>query len=363
MEYICYANQEYPKEQFKKFFKSKQTKNTIYSYLEVLQNNGINNLDILYDLEKKGCTYAYAANALVTKLITDSDKNLNSSTIKEVFGFPLSTDDNTLDCNILMLDMFAFLYDKVKLTVHKYENYHYKNAIEAVKDLFGKEPASEEEAILELLNNNIRPDGIDSETKENKYKKMIPDNQVIYGSYPEIAKSLLNIEDNDMNKEKLTKLLSEKGIIFEEHDKSPESKLSGLTEANINTWINYYLLRKNISLEFKSELLPKDNNNYDEFQNNLKTLLSEGYILGIASSPNSDAFIISNKEKERVSSKEAGHKMLITGFDENNNLLVSSWGKDFTIAKEHYKDFTYTKVKIKTPEIIKSNDKENNFKY
>ncbi len=363
MEYICYANQEYPKEQFKKFFKSKQTKSTIYSYLEVLQNNGINNLDVLYDLEERGCTYAYAANALVTKLITDFDKNLNSSTIKEVFGFPLSTDDNTLDCNILMLDMFAFLYDKVKLTVHKYENYHYKNAIEAVKDLFGKEPASEEEAILELLNNNIRPDGIDSETKENKYKKMIPDNQVIYGSYPEIAKSLLNIEDNDMNKEKLTKLLSEKGIIFEEHDKSPESKLSGLTEANINTWINYYLLRKNISLEFKSELLPKDNNNYDEFQNNLKTLLSEGYILGIASSPNSDAFIISNKEKERVSSKEAGHKMLITGFDENNNLLVSSWGKDFTIAKEHYKDFNYTKVKIKTPEIIKSNGKENNFKY
>lgn len=363
MQYICYANQEYPKEQFKKFFKSKQTKSTIYSYLEVLQNNGINNLDVLYDLEERGCTYAYAANALVTKLITDSEKNLNSSTIKEVFGFPLSTDDNTLDCNILMLDMFAFLYDKVKLTVHKYENYHYKNAIEAVKDLFGKEPASEEEAILELLNNNIRPDGIDSETKENKYKKMIPDNQVIYGSYPEIAKSLLNIEDNDMNKEKLTKLLSEKGIIFEEHDKSPESKLSGLTEANINTWINYYLLRKNISLEFKSELLPKDNNNYDEFQNNLKTLLSEGYILGIASSPNSDAFIISNKEKERVSSKEAGHKMLITGFDENNNLLVSSWGKDFTIAKEHYKDFNYTKVKIKTPEIIKSNGKENNFKY
>lgn len=356
MEYICYANQDYPKEQFNKVFKSKQTKITIYNYLEILKNNEISNLDILNELEEKGCTYAYVANLLVTKLIMDSNSDLSVSDIKETFGFSLNSDINNLDCNMLMLDIFAFLYDKVKLTLHKYETYHYKNAKEAMKALFNKDIDNEETAILELLNKNIRPDGIDEITKKNKYKKTIPNNQVIYGSYREIAKSLLNTEDKNMNKEKLEKLLLEKDITFEEYDRLPEAKLSGLTAININTWINYYLIQKNINLKFEIEDIQK-NDTYIEFQNNLKELLNEGYILSMSSSPNSDVLIMANNTKVKISNQKAGHKMLIIGFDNNNDIIVNSWGKYFIVSQKYYKDFIYDKAKIEIPEFIKHNHK------
>lgn len=362
MQHIYYASQDFPQEQYKKLFKTKKDKNTLYNYLEILKNNDINDPSIFYELEQKGCTYAYVANAIITKIITNSNQELTDNDIKNIFGFSLNMDENILDCNSLMIDIFAFLHDRVKLTIHKYKTYHFKNAIEAVKNLFGEELPSENDAILKLFNNGIIADGIDPDSKEKKYKNIISDNQVVYGTYSEIAESLLNIKDNDINKEKLQKILLNNDITFEEHDKSPESKLSGLNENNINLWINYYLLKKNINIEFKSEVIEKEINTYYNFQNQLTTLLNEGYILGTSSSPNSNAFIVSSEEKIPISSNQAGHKMLITGFDENNNIIVSSWGKDFIIPKEYYKNFTYTKAKIKTPEIIKYN-KENNFKY
>ena len=61
---------------------------------------------------------------------------------------------------MLMIDMFAYLYGKVKLTVHEYKTYHYRNAITAAKELLHKEFTSEQEAIVELFNNGIISDGI-----------------------------------------------------------------------------------------------------------------------------------------------------------------------------------------------------------
>lgn len=363
MQYIYYASQDFPQEQFKKLFKSKETKNTIYNYMEILKRNGINNPHIFYELEQRGCTYAYVTNAIITKIIMESNQELTDSDIKDIFGFSLSRDGNTLDCNMLMIDMFASLYDKVKLTLHKYQTYHYKSAIDAAKDLFGRDFSSEQEAVIELFNNGIVLDGIDETTKENKYRNIKPSNDVIYGSYPEIAKSLLNINDEGMDKEKLKVLLMDKGITFEEHDKSPESKFSGLTRDNINSWVNYYLLKKNINIEFKNETMEQDNMTYDEFQEHLKELLGEGYILGVSSSPGSNAFITSTEEKIGVSSKQAGHSMLIVGFNDNNDLLVSSWGRDFIIPKENYRNFRYTKAQIKTPKAEITNDKKSVFKY
>ena len=65
--------------------------------------------------------------------------------------------------------------------------------------------------------------------------------------------------------------------------------------------------------------------------------------MGVSSSPNSDAFITSSKEKVEVSSRESGHAILITEFDDND-IIVSSCGKQFIIPKETYKDFQYTKA-------------------
>lgn len=349
MQYMYYANQDFPHEQFKKIFKSKETKNMLNNYVEILKRNGIDNPYMFYEIQQKGCTYAYVANALVTKVIMDSDQELTDLDFKDIFGFSLSPDGEILDCSTLMIDMFAYLYGKVKLTVHKYETYHYRNAIAAAKDLLHKEFNSEQEAIIELFNNGIISDGIDEVTKENNYKNVKPSNQVMFGSYPEIAEALLNIRDENMDKFKLEKLLADKDITFEEHDRTPESKFSGLLMNNINAWVNYYLVKKNINIEFMSEMLGKNSDTYDDFQKQLKDLLEDGYILGVSSSPNSDAFITSSKEKVEVSSKESGHAMLITGFDENDDMVVSSWGKQFIIPKETYRNFQYTKTQIKTP--------------
>ena len=349
MQYMYYADQDFPHEQFKKIFKSKATKNLINSYVEILIRNGIDNPYMFYEIQQRGCTYAYVANAIVSKVIMDSDQELTDLDFKDIFGFSLSPDGETLDCSMLMIDMFAYLYGKVKLTVHEYKTYHYRNAIAAAKELLHKEFTSEKEAIVELFNNGIISDGIDDVTKENKYKNVVPNNQVIYGSYPEIAEALLNIRDENMDKAKLEKLLADKNITFEEHDRTPESKFSGLVMNNINAWVNYYLVKKNINIEFINEVLGKNYDTYDDFQKHLRELLEDGYILGVSSSPNTDAFITSSKEKVEVSSRESGHAMLITGFDANNDMIVSSWGKQFTIPKETYKNFQYTKAQIKTP--------------
>lgn len=363
-KYIYYSNQEQPELIIKKHIKRKKQRMLAAKYLERLKANNIDDIEALKKLASSGCTYAYLSNVLVESFIIALGGKYDDEIFTSTFGFSLLVDEETADSNILMTDIFSYLYNKVKMEIYSYQVYHYKNEMEALEKLFGEKAESEDDAILRLKEHKIYPDGKE-ESGINRYKTALPKIETIYGSYNEIARQL-GIAQENVTKEELISLLKQKDITFAIKYEAPESKLSGLFETNINTWANYYLCEKNIDAYFKSTKIPIDFNTYAEFKEYLNNQMAEGYCLGISSSPNNKKAIILNpnnsKEAISISSKIKGHQMIITGFDQEDNIIINSWGKDFIIPKENYQEFVYTKGDIVYRNLQKKNTKVNNTK-
>lgn len=79
----------------------------------------------------------------------------------------------------------------------------------------------------------------------------------------------------------------------------------------------------------------------------VKKLITDGYFISVASTPNSIAYMHTNKSMSwsKISSKETGHIMLFKGFDNNRDISVSSYGEDYIIPKEYFDILEFQKIK------------------
>lgn len=324
------------------FMHSKQYKDYLY-----IINKNINNIspeeaiELLKKLSNTGCSCAALANLLVDSIYTDDLE------FKNTFGFSILT-RNHIDCNKLMVDIFSKLYKIMKIKFVEYKTYKFKNAREAALLLLGKQCDSDSLAFTELFDNDLMADGIDPDGNllfKNKRKPKITN---YVGNCAGAAKEKFNIDGVD-SFEELKDICKSMDVEVESKDAKISQKFTGLGTNNFNYWSNYYISQYNINLElFNSHIVVSDfNNDYDTFMDYLAELMVDGYSVTVSTPPNSEAHMHTKKRLswQKISTREAGHIMLLKGFNEDKDMVVASYGQDYIIPKEYFNGLEFNKIK------------------
>ena len=346
------ADQGFPYKLMKnKLFHREQYKEFLYIVNKNIPGISANEvIEMFKKLSNTGCSTAMFANSLVEQIYQ------NDEDFKNRFGFSLLT-KGKIDCNKLMVDIFSKLYGVMKVRFIEYERYSFSSVSEATLSLLGKTYNTDSEAIIQLFNNGINADGKDL-NGNLLFKSAVPKITNHIGNCEEVAKEKFGLE-NVKTLEEIRKICKQRNIEVEFKDIEIYEKLTGLGTQNFNFWSNYYLNKYNLDFSFNNEaiIVGDFKDDYEAFMNHVNNLVSEGYSISVASTPNSIAYMHTDKKMSwsKISSKETGHVMLFKCFDNNNDIIVSSYGEDYIIPKEYFNLLEYNKLKKK--EIEEQNKK------
>ncbi len=335
------ANQGLPYKLIKnRFFHNQQYKDLLY----IVNKNipGIKSdevIEMFKNLNTTGCSCAMLANSLVDQIYK------NDEDFKNVFGFSCLT-KGKIDCNKLMVDIFSKLYKIMKIKFVEYQNYKFNSLKEAQESLLGSKYIDDSSATLDLFNNGFVANG----TLNNQllFKSKIPTVTEYVGDVGKIAKEKFGI-DWINSIDQLKKLCTNKNIEMECKDVNIYEKLTGLGTNNFNFWSNYYLSQYNINIGLVNEQISvRDfNNDYKSFMDYINNLNVSGYSISISSPPNGEAYMHTKKSLSwsKISIHNAGHIMLFKRFDENQDIIVSSYGEEYIIPKEYFNVLEFRKIK------------------
>lgn len=341
------AAQGAPYRLYKKIFKSKAHREMIDDLRKIVKKYWPNykNEDIekLYSkLSNSGCTYATIANTIIEQLGNDD------RAFKEYFGYSLCNSNGTINHNKLMVDIYACLSPMVELSTHKYEKYKFNNIFEAAEKLLNKQYDTENIAYGDLFDAGWIADGLD-EYNKLIFKNRHCVNENFLGTYRELAKKLFNIDDVDMDRNKLEKLLKNNDIEYQFDYLEEYSKLSGLGPvgtSNIEKWINKYFEVNNINLKLEAIIIESMRIDYNELLDNIYSKLDEGYSINVGTNVSSKIWMTEGKIWTKLGGNNVGHAMNFEGFDKEKNILVCSWGNSFMIPKDFYQELKFTGIKI-----------------
>ena len=195
-----------------------------------------------------------------------------------------------------------------------------------------------ENSQLRLFNSGYIADGI-SESGKLCYKKRQPIVTELVGSVEEIAKKMFDL-DNIYTIDDLKKECDKREIQLECFDTKIYQKLTGLTPRDFNFWANYYIhyYTDDYELECSSIAIKDFNNDYNQFMKYINELISNGSMVSVSAPLKSSAFMHGNGPLSwsRISSDENGHVMTFKYFDQNGDIVVSTYGKDFIIPNASF---------------------------
>lgn len=307
-------------------------------------------IEMFKKLSNTGCSSAMFANSLVEQ-IYQNDENF-----KKRFGFSL-LNKGKIDCNKLMVDIFSKLYGVMKVRFIEYERYSFSSINEASLSLLGKTYNTDSEAFVDLFNSGISADGKDL-NGNLLFKSKVPKITNYIGTCEEVAKEKFGL-DNIKTLEEIKDICKQQNIQVEFKDIEIYEKLTGLGTQNFNFWSNYYLKKYDLDFSFNNEtiIVGDFKGDYESFMEHINNLVSQGYSISVASTPNSMAYMHTDKKMSwsKISSEQTGHIMLFKYFDNNQDIVVSSYGEDYIIPKEYFNHLEYNKIKKK--EIEEENKK------
>lgn len=334
------ANQDLPYSLMKnRLLHNKEYKELIYIVNKNIPNISSNEaIEVFKKLSQTGCSAAMMANTLVDQLYSNDEE------FKRVFGYSLLTRDK-VDSNKLMVDIFSKLYKVMKFKFVEYKSYKFNSIKEASLNLL-KEYESDSKSILKLYNKGIMSDGLDSDGML-KFKSREPLIEEYVGSINEVARKKFGI-DNINDIETLKKICLSSNIELTLKDIEIYQKLTGLGPNNFNFWANYYLNQYNIDFTLASEeiAINKFKDNYFSFIDYINDLSMKGYSISVSSTVNGISWMHQKNKLSwsKISSSTAGHVMLFKYFDQNNDIVVSSYGEEYVIPKEYFKELEFKKI-------------------
>lgn len=291
-------------------------------------------------LANTGCSSAMLANVIAQQLYT------NDLEFKKMFGFSLAINRDYLDYNKILVDIFSRLYKIGKVRFAEYSEYAYSSAIEAVEKLFGKDIKTDNEAILYLFDHGFIANGYDDKGKM-LFKSRKPKITDYVGSCLEIAKNKFGL-DGVKSFDDLKKICDQRHIEMGCEDLEIYEKFTGLGTNNFNFWCNYYFKshKLDVTLFIQNIILSDFHNDYGAFQEYILQLISNGYSISVATEPNSDVYMHTNKQFswQKISTEQAGHIMIFKSFSSSGDIIVSSYGKDFIIPKEYFNLLDFRKI-------------------
>lgn len=351
------ASQENPYRLYKKVFKSKKHKDMIEELKDIVRkyypNYGDKDISIMYDsLSKSGCTYATMANVIMEQLGNDNN------TFYDYFGYSLSDKAGKVILDKLMVDIYACISRMVEVEVYKYDICKFRNVFEASRELLGKEYNNSSLASVDLFNAGWRSDGVD-EKGMLIFKNRFCTKETLMGTYSDIAYSLFDVKDVNMNKENLEMLFKQNNMEYKFSFLDVYSKFSGLPVLRLNNlvkWMDKYFDKNNINLALEASIIDSSSVSYEEFLKNIHNKMDDGYSIDVSSPLKADVWMSDGKEWVKPTEGNAGHQMNFLGFDKEGNILVCSWGKTYMFPKEFYKELEFMAIKVvgKDREVKKS---------
>lgn len=341
------ADQTGPYRLYRKFFKSKAHRTMIEKFGKIVRkyypNYSEKDVAELYGtLSEKGCSYATMANILMEQLGNDD------RTFQEHFGYSLGNSDGSINYNMLMVDIYACIANMIELNVYKYDRRKFSDYIEAANVLLGGNYIDKRQAINDLNKVGWLGDGVD----ENGMLIFLNNKQFVsntfIGNYRDIAKELFGIDNVNISKEQLEGLLKQNNFGYKFNFLQAPSKFSGLANgriSNLKKWMNKYFEVNNADLALEAEDIKSYNINCGSFIEIIKAKMAEGYSFDV-SAHDEEVWMQNGKDYDKPASENSGHAMSFEGFDANEDFLVCSWGKNYTIAKEYYDKLEFTAIKI-----------------
>ena len=333
----------------KKTFKTKKDKEYIANIYTIIKNNNkeFSDKDIIklcLEISKSGCTYASMANAIMDQMSN------NIEYLEEKLGYSISNKDGVMEYDRLMIDIFSAISNMIELEYYKNNVYKFSTIKECYENIVNKPHENEITSINELNSMGIMMDGF-SEDGLLMFKDVKNINkQVLIGTYKELANNLFGINQN-INKEQLETLLKDNGYNYKINNDIHYSKFSGLgrvKEININKWLNTFFRKKNIDIEIDVENINDYGKNYEEFITIMNDKIKNNYSVLVSSNKDSEVWMTDGKSWEKPS-YEAGHRMNFNGFDNEGNILLCSWGKNYIVPKEYFNRLEFTSVKLSEP--------------
>ena len=207
MNNIKYASQSEPFKIMKKHFKTKKDKEYITSIYKIIKksNPTITDKEIVSmcsKISKGGCTYASMANAIMEQV---GDLNY----LEEKLGYSFTNSEGIIEYDKLMIDIYSSLVSMVEIEVFKYDIRYYFSIKEAYESIVNKPFDNTIDALNELHNIGFLMEGNNEEGKIIFKNFKNPKKQKILGTYQEIAYNLFNINNPNITKDELEKLLKE----------------------------------------------------------------------------------------------------------------------------------------------------------
>lgn len=373
MKDIIYAGQSIPFDLLHKKIKFPKEKKQLVSYMEIVKKNFPNaseneliriTYNLFLEIKRTGCAMTAVANILAKKLGNTPEKAIES------FGFDLTSETTEqLDYNKVLIDLGCKLYKQAKVYIYDYEYFAFDTMEDAAEALLQGEDLEKYHKIVKsgynidleasrmLFNNGFMAAGL-TEDKKLKFRSPTPTKKEMISSLADVALKELGIDKQDITEKELKELFAAKGSTINIEDISIPEKFSGLLPKSKTFWTNYYLKSLNADVEVEVEMKEFDNN--EDFYQRMEECVSNDYGVVIASTPRSEVFMHTNKKLSYVyvnDGNRSGHAMTFKKVDENGNVIVSSWGKDYIIDKEYIPQLEISIFKVKQKENINEHNK------
>lgn len=291
-------------------------------------------LELATKVKETGCSSVDVANNIFEQLNYDSEK------FSSLFGFSMFKSNGSLNHNALILDIVSFFEDKVEVKVKgTYKTNTYDSNITAANQILGTNFSDNTEAFIALTNNNVRIDG-----NTYTYFEKNPSNYI--GDYKDISKQLgLDVD----SLEDFQTQLKQKNIVASVESADIPSKLTTLNIKNHDKWMNLYFNYKNIDLAFTTnELHFKD---YDSLVTEIESNIKNGNSISVGVRPSSEVSMTDGTKFGWFNFgnfNNAGHVMSFRGINDNGDIVVSSWGKYYTIPKVYASSLEFKSRKLKS---------------
>ena len=257
-----------------------------------------------------------------------------------------------MDYNRLLVDIISRLYKVAKIKFVEYERFYFDSFDDAAISLLGNNYDSEEENVRRIL--ETKKYALDGKTDDGKIiiKSINPNVSTYVGNIDDICKRKFNTS-NISSIEELKMECKKRNIEVSISDLSIREKLSSRLSGDKTGWYNYYLdSYNNCNLESTKDTIVSSDfaYDYDGFMKYINNLTSSGFKICISE----PAGGISWMKKRRSlfswgkisSSDSVGHSMFFKCFDNNNDIVVISYGNEYIIPKEFFTHLEFECISI-----------------
>jgi len=303
-------------------------------------------------LNEHGCTYVAAANSIFEQLKYDADL------FYKEFGFDMYLPNGELNHDQLILDVFSSLSKMGEVNCKIFsEPVSYNSWSETARNLLGIDPTtidnphgfSLESISMLKVNDYVKENGLilTQNDSGNITIKKLNETTTIVGTPNDVAKKLLGKDLEIETEAELLKVLKDNNIEANFTTKI-DASYDGAKILASDKWMNAYFESKGINMKFESSKLFGDSLDGDDLLSKVTNLYNDGYSVEVTARAHHPTWMTDGTKLggTTLGVDGVGHAMVLRGITDNNEVIVSSWGKLYKIPSKYLNSLEFNAIKI-----------------